>query len=147
MVAGSRWQGTIVKRSAGRFSVQPPLTRQWLCSPRFLRTRIPRPGMRASRGARDARVAPGFERNESSTFYSPFARSFCLLPVSRSPLVLFASRAREGMVSIRLSCWTASRAHVYRESDAFARMLRARESRREGRKGPVVKRELSLPAH
>jgi len=131
-----RGQGTIVKRSAGRFS-----GRRWQDnsrSPRFLWTRIPRSGMRASpRSSGRAHVAPGFEKRLPSLALSPLASTLHLLsPVSHppSPYSLILSREEWSPFVCPVG---PTPAHVYRrrKSDTFARMLRARESPKRKKSG------------
>lgn len=123
-------QGTIVKRSAGRFS-----GRRWQDnsrSPRFLWTRIPRSGMRASRGS-SGRDRPSHPTPRNVSCFSPcsaLASTLCLLsPVSHPPSSRILSRFRSKEWSPFVCPVGPTPAHVYRdrESDTFARMLWARE--------------------
>lgn len=121
--------GTIVKRSAGRFSgrraadktIAVPLV---LCE-RAFRGQVCAPRRRASPGqTRASLLAPwGSERNVlllllCYTFPSTFCLAFLV------PFVFSAAHRARGMVPIRLSCCIDSCTRVYRprrDSDTFAR--------------------------
>lgn len=143
----SRGQGTIVKRSAGRFS-----GRCWQdnsCSPRFLWMRIPRAGMRVSWASRGrALVAPGFEKHLPSLFLFLCLRyiftlqllSLGLISFLSSPLsslfVPFALRARNGLhSSVLLNRFLHMFIVVVRVTLSHGCYRRENRGNRKGRKG------------